>query len=85
VTQAALELLARWTAENAKAVPAERVKSEATRLAAEFAAYAKDAGFSAADLAELEEDIAETLESHMADALEAARTLRDDPSTGGAA
>jgi hypothetical protein len=75
MTQAALDLLARWIAENVRPVPAEDLESEAARLAAEFVAYAKDAAIS---VAELEEDLAETLESHMEDALEAAGSLADD-------
>lgn len=80
MTQGALDLLTRWTAENIRPVPAEDVKSEALRLAGEFAAYARDAGFGATDLAELEEDIAATLPSHMEEALKEARALADDSS-----
>jgi hypothetical protein len=75
MSQATRDLLAHWIAENARPVPAEDLKGEAARLAAEFVAYAKDAAIS---VAELEEDLAETLESHMEDALEAARSLADD-------
>lgn len=72
------DLLARWIAENVRAVPAVRHESESQRLAAEFWAFAKDAGLSAADLAELEVEIGEDLGSHMAEALEAAGVPEDD-------
>jgi hypothetical protein len=75
MAQSALDLLALWTAENARAVPDDKVKSEAARLAVEFTAYARDAGLGSRDLKELEEDIAETLASHMEEALKAARAM----------
>jgi hypothetical protein len=84
MTRGAVELLARWIAENIEAVPAEEQKSEIARLVTEFTAYARDAGLNSADLAELEEDIGEDLATHMKDALETARALDDDPPAGGA-
>ena len=75
--QRAKELLAGWVAENAHAVPQGERQSEAARLVAEFAAYAKDADLGAADLAELEEDIEEDLLSYMQDAVEAAAASQD--------
>jgi hypothetical protein len=83
MTRGAEELLAGWIAENVQAVPDEEVEREAARLAAEFAAYAKDAGLSASDLAELEVDIGEDLRSHMKEALADATPGEDDaPSDG---
>ena len=72
MTKAALDLLADWVAENARTTAPEERQREAARLAAEFCAYARDAGLGDADLAELEEDIAATLESRMEEALAAA-------------
>ena len=72
------DLLARWIAENVRAVPVSQRRRESQRLAAEFSAFAKDAGLSEADLTELEVEIGESLDSHMADALEAAGLREDD-------
>jgi hypothetical protein len=74
------DLLARWIAENVHAVPPSQRESESHRLAAEFLAFAEDAGLSAADVAELEEEIGEDIGSHMVDALETAGTGDDDAS-----
>lgn len=74
------DLLAQWIAENVCAVPAGRRESEARRLVVEFSAFAEDAGLNAADLAELEEEIGETLGSHMAEALDMAASRDDDAS-----
>ncbi len=81
MAQAALDLLKRWMAETIRAVPEADIESEATRLAGEFTAYARDAGLSAADLAELEEDMAATLENRMEEALKAASEADGDSST----
>ena len=81
MAQGALDLLNHWVAENVHAVPAEDLKSEAARLAGEFTAYARDAGLGAADLAELEEEIAETLESHMEEALKVAAASEEPSGT----
>lgn len=75
-----LTLLANWIAENVRAVPEEQRNSGAARLAAEFKAYARDAGLGVTDIEELEEDIGEDLVSHMEDALEAAEALTDETS-----
>ncbi len=83
MTQRALDLLTRWIADNVRAVPEERQTSEAARLAAEFTAYATDAGLNPADLAELEEDIVENLTSHMEEALETVRALEADKPADG--
>ncbi len=82
MSQDATDLLARWIAENVHAVPEDEQKGEAAQLAAEFIAYAKDAGLSAADLKELEVDIEEDLESYLEDAIEAARAHEDSRSPG---
>lgn len=72
MSQEVRELLAQWVAENVQAAPAGKVEDEAVRLAAEFLIYAKDAGCSAADLADLQDDIGEDLVGHMTDALTSA-------------
>jgi hypothetical protein len=78
MSRGAEELLAHWIAENVRAVPDDEQEREAARLAAEFTAYAKDAGLSAADLAELEVDIGEELGTHMKEALAEAAPGEDD-------
>lgn len=78
MTRGAEELLAGWIAENVRAVPDDELEREAARLAAEFTAYAKDAGLSAADLAELEVDIGEDLRTHMMETLAEAAPSEDD-------
>jgi hypothetical protein len=82
MSQDATDLLARWIAENVHAVPEDEQKSEAAQLAAEFIAYAKDAGLSAADMRELELDLEEDIESYLEDAIEAARAHEDGRSVG---
>jgi len=69
MSRMATTLLARWIAENVRPVAAEKREQEAARLAAEFVAYAADAGLSPVDLEELEEDIGEDLVGQMEDAL----------------
>jgi hypothetical protein len=74
------DLLERWIAENVRAVPAAQREREARRLAVEFSAFAKDAGLSDADLAELEEEIGADIGSRMAEALDIADARDDDAS-----
>jgi hypothetical protein len=62
-----VDSLERWIAESVRPVPSADIHNEAERLAAEFAAYAADAGI---DLERLEEEIGEDLVSRMEDALE---------------
>lgn len=69
MSQRAIGILSRWVAETVRPVPAAERPKEAARLAAEFAAYAADAGL---NLQKLEEDLGEDLPSFMSDALEAA-------------
>lgn len=68
MTQHAIDILSRWIVETLKPVPPDQVEKEAARLAAEFSAYAEDAGL---NVEELEVDLGEDLVSHMADALNA--------------
>jgi hypothetical protein len=63
-----VELLNRWVTDTVRPVPAADIQKEAERLAAEFTAFAADAGFS---VEKLEEDVGEDLVGYMIDALEA--------------
>jgi hypothetical protein len=63
-----VELLSRWVADTVRRVPADQTRKEAERLAAEFTAFAADAGLY---LERLEEDIGTDLVIYMVDALEA--------------
>jgi hypothetical protein len=69
MTQQAVEILNRWIAETVRAVPEDQTAKEAARLAAEFSAYAEDAGL---NLQDLELDVGEDLLGYMTDALLAA-------------
>lgn len=69
MSQQAVDILNRWIADAVHAVPPADIPKEAARLAAEFTAYAEDAGL---NLEELEVDLGEDLVAHMTDALEAA-------------
>jgi hypothetical protein len=82
MAQGALDLLTRWMEENVRAVPSDDLRSEAMRLVGEFKAYARDVDLSDADLEELEEDLAETLVSHMEDAVRAASASNDNSASG---
>jgi len=68
MSKQAVDALARWMAESVRPVPAAERRREAERLAAEFTAYAGDAGF---NIERLEEDLGADLVSHMEDALAA--------------
>ncbi len=72
MTHKARDLLAGWIAENVQSAPDNERSRDAAELAAEFLAYAKDAGLSADDLAELQEDFGDNLAGHLRDALSAA-------------
>lgn len=78
MSKLARELLERWTAENAKAVPAAKRREEAARLALRFRTYADDSGIGESELAELEEDMAEDFETFMLTALEEAGGVGDE-------
>ncbi len=78
MTHKARDLLAGWIAENVQAAPANELDRDAEELAAEFLAYAKDAGLSADDLAELQEDFGDNLAGHLRDAVAAAGGPGDD-------
>jgi nucleotide-binding universal stress UspA family protein len=64
------DVLNLWVGEFVRPVPAAAVRREAERLAAEFTAYARDAGI---DPKRLEEEVGSDLVSHMRDAIETAR------------
>jgi hypothetical protein len=83
MNQDTADLLASWIADNVRPVPEDEIEAEAAHLAAEFTAYAKDAGLNARDLAELEAELGEDLASHMEDALEAALSRADGREAGG--
>lgn len=70
-----ITLLTQWSGENVAPVEPTQRQSEAKRLAAEFTAYALDTGLSGSDLAELELELGESLESYMAELMRA----EDDP------
>jgi hypothetical protein len=72
----AAELLERWIAEWVRPVPAAEMHAEAARLAAEFTAYAADAGIR---IGHVEEDLGEDLASRMEDALKAAGAGEPEP------
>jgi phage terminase Nu1 subunit (DNA packaging protein) len=67
MSKLAVDALMRWIAESVRPVPAGDRRKEAERLAAEFIAYAADAGIR---VERLEEEIGEDLVSRMEDALE---------------
>lgn len=75
------DVLNRWVADTLRAVPPAEIRKEAERLAAEFTAFAADAGM---NLERLEEDLGDNLVNYMVDALEAVaaadagRLSRDD-------
>jgi hypothetical protein len=69
MTQQTIDILNRWIAETVRPVPPDQTDREAARLAAEFTAYAGDAGLKVEDI---EFDVGEDLQSHMKEALEAA-------------
>jgi len=71
----AVTALTRWIAESVSAVPSRDAPKEARRLAAEFAAYAADAGI---DVEQLEVEIGGDLVSRMEEALETAGEPDDD-------
>jgi hypothetical protein len=84
MSKLAVDALSRWIAEWVRPVHEDAIAKEAERLAAEFTAYAADAGI---DIGRLEEDIGEDLTSFMEDALaEAAESApapgRDVPPGG---
>lgn len=77
MSQRAIDILNRWVAEAVRPVPAERMEKEAIRLAAEFTAYAEDAGLR---IENLEVDVGEDIVSYMKDALtEAADAQAEGP------
>jgi hypothetical protein len=79
MSKLALDSLSRWIAEWVHPVPAAAIPKEAARLAAEFTAYAKDAGISTEHI---EDELGEDLAAYMEDALvEAAES--DSHSPGG--
>jgi hypothetical protein len=68
MSQRTLDILTHWVAENVRPVPPDEIEKEAKRLAAEFSAFAADAGV---NIENLETEITEDLEAFMADALKA--------------
>jgi hypothetical protein len=70
MSKLSVDILNRWVAESVRPVPPAEAAREAARLAAEFTAYAEDAGLS---VERLEIEIGEDIVSHMREALEAAR------------
>jgi hypothetical protein len=75
MTQQAIDILTRWIAETVRRVPPGEIAKEAARLAAEFTAYAEDAGLNIEDL---ELEVGEDLLSYMRDALQAAADAESD-------
>lgn len=68
MSQRTRDILARWVADSLRPVSAEARSREAKRLAAEFAAYAADAGI---NLDRLEEELGTDLAAYMEEALDA--------------
>jgi len=66
MSKRAVDALTRWISESVRPVSAELRRKEAERLAAEFTAYAEDAGI---NITSLEEELGTDLVSHMEDAL----------------
>ncbi len=75
MSKQAVDVLTRWIAESVRPVPEHAIGREATRLAAEFAAYAADAGI---DTDRLEVEIGQEIVTRMQDALEAAAAAEAD-------
>ena len=76
MSQRTIDILNRWIADTVRPVPADEVEKEAKRLAAEFSAFAADAGM---NIENLETEISEDLQTFMADALKAAAGTDDEP------